>query len=596
MKKGPPHRAVIMPTGISSGAADIAGEGADANGKLADSLNDTSKALKNAGGAAKKAAKDAKVGLKAFDEINKLADEAEKSGGGGGGLSEMPEVVQNEAYADALESVNVAMSKAADWLKKVWDVALPTREAMSRLWDSLSSFGSIVWDNLVDIYEKFIKPIGEWTVTQALPTFLDTLAAGVDLVSAAVEAAKPWWETFYNNVLVPIGNWAGGKIIDALNWLKGALDSVTEWIKNNPETFSKIVGGIASVGLAIAGMAAFNSTINTIKGAFKLLGTAISALTTPKGAITLLIAALVWMALNWDDVKKFALDAWEKIKAAWGTAGTWIYEKVILPVAQFFTNLWIGISTIASNAWTFIQGVWQSASQWIYEKVILPVATFFVVLWTGITTAASNAQEAVQQAWNGISGWFNENIINPIRTAWDDLMAFLGVKKTVNVEYVVTTTPGHRGGSLDPLVTPSTFVPKTGTNTTGDRVTRSKSSIQKFATGGVFQPNKPFLGILGDQKHGRNIEAPENLIRQIFRDEMFSNPAVSLAGMPTSSFGGMSSDITSNAIESGIERGIQRVMNALNLTLVVDGEQFGRVAVRTINDTQRAAGRLLLEM
>jgi hypothetical protein len=58
----------------------------------------------------------------------------------------------------------------------------------------------------------------------------------------------------------------------------------------------------------------------------------------------------------------------------------------------------------------------------------------------------------------------------------------------------------------------------------------------------------------------------------------------------------MSSDISGNAIESGIERGIQRVMNALNLTLNVDGEQFGRVAVRTINDTQRAAGRLLLEM
>ena len=163
-------------TGISSGAADVAGKGADANSKLADSLNDTSKALKGAGGAAKKAAKDAKVGLKAFDEINKLADESEKANGGSGGLGEMPEVIKNEAYADALESVNVAMSKAADWLKKVWAAAEPTREALSRLWDSLTGLASVLWDRLVYGYEKFIKPIGTWAVTTALPVFLNMLS------------------------------------------------------------------------------------------------------------------------------------------------------------------------------------------------------------------------------------------------------------------------------------------------------------------------------------------------------------------------------------------------------------------------------------
>lgn len=52
----------------------------------------------------------------------------------------------------------------------------------------------------------------------------------------------------------------------------------------------------------------------------------------------------------------------------------------------------------------------------------------------------------------------------------------------------------------------------------------------------------------------------------------------------------------SGAIEAGIERGISRIMNLLNINLNVDGERFGSAAIRTINDTQRAAGRLLLEM
>ena len=50
------------------------------------------------------------------------------------------------------------------------------------------------------------------------------------------------------------------------------------------------------------------------------------------------------------------------------------------------------------------------------------------------------------------------------------------------------------------------------------------------------------------------------------------------------------------AIEAGIERGIERVMNLLNFNFSVDGETFGRVSARTINEAQRNAGRFLLEM
>lgn len=44
--------------------------------------------------------------------------------------------------------------------------------------------------------------------------------------------------------------------------------------------------------------------------------------------------------------------------------------------------------------------------------------------------------------------------------------------------------------------------------------------IPRLATGAVIPPNAEFMAILGDQKSGRNIEAPEDLIRQIVREEM----------------------------------------------------------------------------
>jgi len=45
------------------------------------------------------------------------------------------------------------------------------------------------------------------------------------------------------------------------------------------------------------------------------------------------------------------------------------------------------------------------------------------------------------------------------------------------------------------------------------------NSIPYLATGAVIPPNREFMAVLGDQKHGTNIEAPESLIRKIVREE-----------------------------------------------------------------------------
>ena len=44
--------------------------------------------------------------------------------------------------------------------------------------------------------------------------------------------------------------------------------------------------------------------------------------------------------------------------------------------------------------------------------------------------------------------------------------------------------------------------------------------IPLLAKGAVIPPNAPFAAVLGDQRNGRNLEAPEGLIRTIFQEEM----------------------------------------------------------------------------
>lgn len=47
----------------------------------------------------------------------------------------------------------------------------------------------------------------------------------------------------------------------------------------------------------------------------------------------------------------------------------------------------------------------------------------------------------------------------------------------------------------------------------------SAPQVPYLAQGAVIPPNKEFMAVLGDQRNGNNIEAPENLIRQIVREE-----------------------------------------------------------------------------
>ena len=84
--------------------------------------------------------------------------------------------------------------------------------------------------------------------------------------------------------------------------------------------------------------------------------------------------------------------------------------------------------------------------------------------------------------------------------------------------------------------------------------------IPMLAQGAVIPPNAPFAAVLGDQRNGRNLEAPEGLIRTIFQEEM----AEFLGGM----MGGFEALLEENrrlrAVVEGIEVGDTTIGQAAN--------------------------------
>ena len=58
----------------------------------------------------------------------------------------------------------------------------------------------------------------------------------------------------------------------------------------------------------------------------------------------------------------------------------------------------------------------------------------------------------------------------------------------------------------------------------------SAAPIPYLASGAVIPPNAPFMAMLGDQRNGTNLEAPESLIRNLFREEMADMVGGMMAG------------------------------------------------------------------
>ena len=89
--------------------------------------------------------------------------------------------------------------------------------------------------------------------------------------------------------------------------------------------------------------------------------------------------------------------------------------------------------------------------------------------------------------------------------------------------------------------------------------------IPYLAQGAVIPPNREFMAVLGDQKHGNNIEAPEDLIRKIVREE---------------TAGGSDPEVAA----------LLRELIEVVLGIKVGDEVIGRAAARYARKNSRAAG------
>lgn len=141
----------------------------------------------------------------------------------------------------------------------------------------------------------------------------------------------------------------------------------------------------------------------------------------------------------------------------------------------------------------------------------------------GVSLAAAIAPnwsyitDKIKEAWQSIKNFWNAYIAPVFTSQW---WANLG--KTIMNGLISGVERGINWvlGGVSDMVNGITRILNKIPGVNIGRVNWGNVHIPRLAKGAVIPANREFLAVLGDQKHGTNIEAPADLIRQIVRDEI----------------------------------------------------------------------------
>lgn len=270
-----------------------------------------------------------------------------------------------------------------------------------------------------------------------------------------------------------------------------------------------IVAGLVLLGVAIRDVIknGFNSkNLTAITVALLTIGGAIAIIT---GAwIPLLIAAIaavvVWIVAKWTSIKDWISKTISSIDAAFeqhlanveagvAAAVDWVIEKWTA-VKDWFSGLWEKVASGAVAAWDGIKSAFKSVPEWFQGK--------FRDAWQKVKDVFSTGG----RIWSGIK----EGIENTFRTV---------VNAIIRGMNAIIAVPFNRINSMLNMIRNASFLGISPFQNLWGVNPLPVPQIPMLARGAVIPANRQFLAVLGDQRNGNNLEAPESLLRQIVREE-----------------------------------------------------------------------------
>lgn len=486
-------------TGASRLLSLLFGSTYSASKKAAKSLNDQQNAIEGVGSAAKKASKY----LAPFDELNTI------SGNDAGGGSESGGNAVN-FDSDIGSGVNAVM-------------ALMTGIALLAIGAILTFSGHVgvgiamMVAGALTVYGVYASDGGE-----AAKTLVET---GLSKILIAIGPMI----AILGVVLMLTGNipWGLGLLIAGI-----ALFAVGEVAENWDLLGTNLVGALANMLIDISPyIALFGAVLLFVPGQQAL-------------GIGLIIAGIALFAVGEVGAK------WELLGTNLTSALTKIFSEISpyivvfgLLLAMVPGMMAVGIGMIVAGSAMFAFSViapnWDSITQALrgpLGKTLAMIGGFLVVLGLmlifsgvgiplgigmllagGVSLAAAIApnwdfiRDKIKNVWQKIKEFWNSYIAPVFTAAW-----WLNLGKTIMNGLISGIERGINWvlGGVSDMVNGITGILNKIPGVNIGRVNWGNVHIPRLAQGAVIPANREFLAVLGDQKHGTNIEAPLDTIKQ----------------------------------------------------------------------------------
>lgn len=524
--------------------------------EAAENLNAEAKAIEGVG----KAAKSSQSSLAGFDEINQISTTES------GGTAE-PDFTFMDAMNQRMSEMEIYMSGALLALGAILTfsgVNIPLGLGLMAIGAvGLGAALAVDWnampENLkVAIGNTLTALGGAALVIGAILTFTGAnLPLGIGLMIAGAAAmgtaAALNWNAVKEALQGPLG---------AVTALAGAtflaLGVLIAFSGNLGVGIGMMLAGAAALGITAA--LNWNAIIEALQGPLGAVVAAISGMLLVLGlvlafsgvnlalGIALIAAGAVGLAtttaLNWTTIK-------EALQGPIGGAvalvsGALLVIGLILALSGF--GLPLGIALIAAGAAGLVT---VTALNWnaILEK--LKGAWGGIKNWWNTSVKKYFTLEFWKEKFSSISEGFSAKIKDGINSAIALLNRFIDwVNDKLHISWDALTIAGKQ------------IIPA------GDVQLLKLPNIPYLAQGAVIPPNREFLAVLGDQRSGNNIEAPEDLIRKIVREEA----------------GGMNSELLEEILAALKARQVLRVNKRV----------LAQVAAEGINDMTRQSGESIL--
>lgn len=418
---------------VSCSLANIFGIETDNSAAVAANIGDSISAQNDLTDAVEETAK-AQESLAGFDKINTISSGEDKDEPAeNSAVTTITPVVSEDDVEKAIDSLTEKLRKYIEPIKLAWDVNSP--QLMENAKAALDSIKGLFSAIAVSFGEVWTNGSGERFVGNLLILLGDVLGIVGDIGDAAKTA---WEDGGRGTALVQSYADAWNGLLELIHSVAGAFRTV--WNGGvGAEIFGTVYDILTNIGNAAAGLAdAFRKAWEENDSGARIIQSILGMVSNLLGAVGKITGAAEDWAKNadfsplLDSVAKVA-EAFEPITEAIGDGLAWLYENVLIPLADWtitdYLPVWLrGVSTAFRLLNSAIQ-VLKPIFQWLWDSCLQPLAKFvgsaFITVlssWIDILEEFADIVESGVPEAQELIGAFLSYVSERFQTAWDTIV------------------------------------------------------------------------------------------------------------------------------------------------------------------------------